>query len=55
MQFGDGSYKEIEMEDEYDDPDEACEAARTWVNDNAWFEVQNEQGETVGRDPGWIR
>jgi hypothetical protein len=43
MQFGDGSFKEIEVE--ATEPDEACEEARTWVADNAWFECQDEEGE----------
>lgn len=42
MQFGDGSSKEIEVE--ASDPDEACEEARTWVKDNAWFEVMDSNG-----------
>lgn len=42
MQFGDGSFKEIEVEAA--DPDEACEEARTWVADNSWFEVQADDG-----------
>jgi hypothetical protein len=37
MQFGDGSWKDIEVTS--DDPEEAVEEARTWVKDNAWFEV----------------
>ena len=37
MQFGDGSFKDIEVE--ATDPEEAVEEARTWVRDNAWFEV----------------
>lgn len=43
MHFGDGGFKDIEVE--ADDPDEAVEEARTWVGDNAWFEVQDEQGD----------
>jgi flavin-binding protein dodecin len=42
MQFGDGSSKEIEVS--ATDPDEAVEEARTWVSDNAWFEVYDESG-----------
>lgn len=42
MQFGDGSHKEISVE--ATDPDEACEEARDWVNDNAWFEVYGDDG-----------
>lgn len=42
MQFGDGSFKEIEVEET--DPEEAVESARQWVRDNAWFEVQDEEG-----------
>lgn len=41
MQFGDGSFKEIEVT--ADDPDEAVEEARDWVRDNAWFEVEDEE------------
>jgi hypothetical protein len=37
MQFGDGTHKLIDVE--ATDPEEACEQARDWVNDNAWFEV----------------
>lgn len=39
MHFGDGSFKEIEVG--ATEPDEACEEARDWVNDNAWFEVED--------------
>ncbi len=39
MQFGDGTSKEIEVE--ATDPDEACEDARAWVKDNAWFEIED--------------
>lgn len=41
MQFGDGTFKDIEVTS--DDPEEAVEEARTWVKDNAWFEVNDEQ------------
>ena len=43
MQFGDGTFKEIEVEAE--EAEEACEEARTWVKDNAWFEVADEDGQ----------
>lgn len=47
MHFGDGSYKDIEMT--ADDPEEAVEEAKTWVNDNAWFEVSDEDGNELAR------
>lgn len=37
MQFGDGTWKEIEVT--ATDPLEAVEEACEWVRDNAWFEV----------------
>lgn len=43
MHFGDGSFHEIEVE--ADDPEEACEEARTYVNDNAFFRVEEQDGE----------
>lgn len=50
MQFGDGSFHGIEVE--ATDPDEACEEARDWVNSNAWFEVQDPNGnETLAEEP----
>ena len=50
MQFGDGSHKEIQVEAE--DPEKACEEARDWVNDNAWFEVYgNDGGEQIAELP----
>ena len=39
MHFGDGSFKLLEMTS--DDPQEAVEEAKNWVNDNAWFEVSD--------------
>lgn len=45
MHFGDGSFKLIEVTET--DPDDAVEAAATWVNDNAWFEAHDEQDEVV--------
>jgi flavin-binding protein dodecin len=42
MHFGDGSFKEIEVESS--EPDEAIQEARDWVSDNAWFEVMDEEG-----------
>lgn len=42
MQFGDGSHHEISVE--ATDPEEAVEEARTWVKDNAWFEVYDDDG-----------
>lgn len=45
MQFGDGSFKEIEVES--NDPEEAVIEARDWVSDNAWFEVTTESGYEV--------
>ncbi len=42
MQFGDGSFKEIEIDN--DDAHEAATEARDWVSDNAWFEVADENG-----------
>ena len=42
MQFGDGSHKEISVDAQ--DPEEACKEARDWVNDNAWFEVYDDDG-----------
>lgn len=42
MQFGDGTFHEISVE--ATDPEEACEEARTWVKDNAWFEVYDDDG-----------
>jgi len=50
MQFGDGTFKEIDVES--DDPAEAVEEARTWVSDNAWFEVSDpETDETLAEEP----
>jgi hypothetical protein len=46
MQFGDGSHKTIEIDNA--DPDKACEEARDWVSDNAWYEVQDENGNVTG-------
>ncbi len=43
MHFGDGSFKEPDMPSE--DPEEACEEAKNWVSDNAWFETTDEQGD----------
>ena len=43
MQFGDGTFHEIEVE--ATDPEDAVDEARTYVKDNAWFEVQDENGE----------
>lgn len=37
MQFGDGTFKEIEVS--ATEPQEALEEAKTYVKDNAWFEV----------------
>lgn len=48
MQFGDGSNKIIEVE--ADDPIEACEEARTWVKDNAWFEVIDNKGDAIAHE-----
>ena len=48
MHFGDGSFKEIEVPAE--DPEEAVEEAKDWVNDNAWFEVQDSQGEVLAEE-----
>jgi flavin-binding protein dodecin len=49
MQFGDGSSKEIEVSAE--DPEEAVDEAATWVKDNAWFEVMDENGlETLAEE-----
>jgi hypothetical protein len=45
MHFGDGSFKDIEVE--ATDPDEAVEQARDWVNDNAWLEVRDEASDEV--------
>lgn len=45
MHFGDGSYKDLDMT--ANDPDEAVKEAKTWVEDNAWYEVQDEQGEVL--------
>lgn len=45
MQFGDGTFKEIDVES--DDPEEAVEEAKTWVSDNAWFEVTDEETDEV--------
>lgn len=42
MQFGDGSFKTVEVTS--DDPETAVEEAKTWVSDNAWFEVSDEEG-----------
>lgn len=43
MNFGDGSFKEIEVE--ATDPEDAVEEAAQWVKDNAWFDVMDEQGQ----------
>ena len=42
MQFGDGTFKAIEVTKA--DPEEAVEEAKDWVSDNAWFEIQDENG-----------
>ena len=39
MHFGDGTFHLIDVTST--DPEEACEEARTWVKDNAWFEVDH--------------
>jgi flavin-binding protein dodecin len=48
MHFGDGSFKTLEMS--ADNPQEAVEEAKTWVSDNAWFEVQGDQGEVLAEE-----
>ena len=48
MHFGDGSFKEIEVS--ATDPDDAVREARDWVNDNAWFEVDDEQGNVLAEE-----
>lgn len=50
MQFGDGTFHAIEVD--ATDPDEACEEARDWVNDNAWFEVEDPgSGKKLAEEP----
>lgn len=44
MQFGDGTFKEIEVD--ATEEDEALNEARTWVRDNAWFEISDDEGNT---------
>jgi len=39
IHFGDGSFKEIKVT--ADHPVEAAKEARDWVQDNAWFEVED--------------
>jgi hypothetical protein len=45
MHFGDGTFKELEMTEE--NPDDAVEQANTYVIDNAWFEVQDADGQVL--------
>jgi hypothetical protein len=45
MHFGDGSFKEIEVESL--DPEKAVEEAKDWVLDNAWFEVTEPETDDV--------
>lgn len=47
MHFGDGTFKELEMTQE--DPENAVREADDWVTSNAWFEVQDEQGQILAR------
>lgn len=48
LQFGDGTSKEIDMGDTYDkEPETAVEDAKEWILDNAWLEVQDEEGNNV--------
>lgn len=47
MNFGDGTFKIIEMSE---GPEEAAEAAAEWVKDNAWFEALDEEGEPTGEE-----
>jgi hypothetical protein len=42
MHFGDGSFKTIIVPSE--DPAEACQEAKDWVLDNAWFQVDTDDG-----------
>lgn len=48
MHFGDGTFKLIDMGDEYETPEDAVEAAREWVADNAWFEIDEDQNPNDG-------
>jgi len=48
MQFGDGTFKEIEVA--ATDPEEAVEEAKNWVSDNAWFEARDEQGDVLAEE-----
>lgn len=45
MQFGDSTQKELEMN--ATDAETAVEEAKDWVSDNAWFEVQDSQGNVI--------
>lgn len=45
MHFGDGTWKKYQAE--ADTADEAVVEARTWVGDNAWFEVLGDNDEVV--------
>lgn len=49
MQFGDGSFKEIDVA-ENEDPEVAVEQAADWVADNSWFEVQDVNGDTLAEE-----
>jgi hypothetical protein len=45
MHFGDGTHKEILSL--ASSPEDACDEIRTYVLDNAWFEVIDEEGNTL--------
>ena len=49
LHFGDGNNHQIEVTS--DDPDEAVQEARDWVEDNAWFEALDEHDKVVASVP----
>ena len=48
MHFGDGTFKEIEVVS--DEPEVAVGEAADWVNDNAWFQVEDENGNVLAEE-----
>jgi hypothetical protein len=52
MQFGDGTNHDIEVTS--DDPETAVGEARTYVKDNAWFEVTDpDTDEVLAKEHLW--
>jgi hypothetical protein len=48
VHFGDGTFKLIEVVS--DDPQKAVQEAKTFVLDNAWFEVEDESGQVLATE-----